>query len=72
MGSSNSWAEFVTLFRSTRSAYLDHERVKTELKSLMPEDAKEAIRHGLRGRLSKSGAISFEILETEAVHAQVQ
>jgi hypothetical protein len=29
MGSSNSWVEFVTLFRSTRSAYLDHERVKT-------------------------------------------
>jgi hypothetical protein len=38
----------------------------------MPEDAKEAIGHGLRGRRSKSGAISFEILETEAVLAQVQ
>jgi predicted phage-related endonuclease len=43
MSSSNSWAEFAALFRSTRQAFLDHERAKTELRSLMPEDAKEAI-----------------------------
>src|SRR3974390_1872787 len=46
MSSSNSWAEFAVLFRSTRNAFLDHERAKGELKSLMPEDAKEAIGHG--------------------------
>src|ERR1700758_3901949 len=46
MSSSNSWAEFATLFRNTRSAFLDHERAKSELKALMPEDAKEAIGHG--------------------------
>jgi hypothetical protein len=40
MGASNSWAEFATLFLSTRSAFLDHERAKTELKGLVPEDAK--------------------------------
>jgi hypothetical protein len=29
-------------------------------KKLMPEDAKEAIGHGIRAKRSKSGAISFE------------
>jgi hypothetical protein len=40
MSASNSWAEFAALFRSTRKAFLDHERAKNELKALMPEDAK--------------------------------
>src|SRR5262249_8983501 len=35
MSSSNSWAEFAALFRSTRKAFLDHERARTELKALM-------------------------------------
>ena len=56
MSSSNSWAEFSQLFRNTREAYLDHERAKSELKGLMPEDAKEAIGHGVRAKRSKSGA----------------
>ena len=72
MSASNAWAEFADLYCATRPAFLDHERAKTELKALMPEDAKEAIGHGLRGRRSKSGAISFELLPTEASHAQVQ
>jgi len=72
MSSSNSWAEFAALFRNTRSAFLDHERAKSELKSLMPEDAKEAIGHGVRGKRSKSGAVSFDVLETEANYAPVQ
>jgi hypothetical protein len=42
MSASNSWAEFAGIFRSTRQAFLEHERAKAELKSLMPEDAKEA------------------------------
>ena len=66
MSASNSWAEFAGLFRDTRQAFLDHERAKGELKALMPEDAKEAIGHGIRGRRSKSGAISFDVIETEA------
>src|SRR5207245_10686918 len=45
MSSSNSWAEFAALFRNTRDAFLDHERAKSELKTLVPEDAKEAIGH---------------------------
>lgn len=65
MSSSNSWAEFATLFRNTRTAYFEHERAKTELKGLIPEDAKEAIGHGIRGRRSKSGAISFDLVNTE-------
>ena len=72
MSSSNSWAEFAALFRNTREAFLDHERAKSELKALMPEDAKEAIGHGVRGKRSKSGAVSFDVLTTEAVHAPVE
>jgi len=71
MSSSNSWAEFAALFRNTREAFLDHERAKSELKALMP-DAKEAIGHGVRGKRSKSGAVSFDVLTTEASHAPVQ
>ena len=73
MSSSNSWAEFAALFRNTREAFLDHERAKGELKALIPEDAKEAIGHGVKGKRSKSGAVSFDVLETgEATHAPVQ
>ena len=72
MSSSNSWAEFAGLFRNTREAFLDHERAKSELKALMPEDAKEAIGHGLRAKRSKSGAVSFDLLATEASHAPIQ
>ena len=69
MNASNSWGEFAALFRDTRQAFLDHERAKGELKALMPEDAKEAIGHGVRGRRSKSGAISFDVIDAEAARA---
>jgi hypothetical protein len=72
MGSSNSWAEFAALFRNTRGAFLDHERAKAELKTLMPEDAKEAIGHGVRAKRSKSGAVSFDVVDTEAARAAIQ
>jgi predicted phage-related endonuclease len=72
MSSSNSWAEFAALFRSTRAAYLEHERAKTELKALLPQDAKEAIGHGVRAKRSRSGAVSFDLLEAEAADAAVQ
>jgi len=72
MSSSNSWGEFAGVFRSTRRAFLDHEKSKAELKSLMPEDAKEAIGHGVRAKRSKSGAISFDLMDQEASHAAVQ
>jgi YqaJ-like recombinase protein len=69
MSSSNSWAEFAGVFCRTRGAYLDHDAAKSELKKLMPEDAKEAIGHGVRARRSKSGAVSFELHEAEVGHA---
>jgi putative phage-type endonuclease len=72
MAASNSWAEFAAVYRTTRPAFLEHERAKTELKGLMPEDAKEAFGHGIRAKRSKSGAVSFEALDVEAENASVQ
>jgi YqaJ-like viral recombinase domain len=72
MSSSNAWAEFAAVFRQTRTAFLQHENAKVELKSLVPEGAKEAIGHGIRAKRSKSGAISFDLLELEAGHAALQ
>src|SRR5450631_34144 len=72
MNASNSWAEFAGLFRDTQGAHTDHERAKTELKGLMPEDAKEAMGHGIRAKRSKSGAVSFDLVEMEVGHASVQ
>src|SRR5580692_6868371 len=71
MSASNAWAEFAGVFARTRPAYLEHEQAKTELKSLLPEDAKEAIGHGIRAKRSKSGAVSFDLLSAEAGHAAV-
>jgi len=72
MSASNSGADLAGVFRSTRSAFLEHERAKVELKGLMPEDAKEAFGHGIRAKRSKSGAVSFDVLAVESGHAAVQ
>jgi len=72
MSSSNSWADFAAVYRNTREAFLDHERARGELKSLMPEDAKEAIGHGVRAKRSKAGAVSFDLMDAEAAHAPVE
>jgi hypothetical protein len=72
MSPSNSWAEFAGIFCRTRSAFLEHENAKAELKALMPEDAREAIGHGVRARRSKSGAISFDLVRAEVDHAALQ
>jgi predicted phage-related endonuclease len=72
MSSSNSWADFAAVYRNTREAFLEHERARGELKSLMPEDAKEAIGHGVRAKRSKAGAVSFDLMDAEAVHAPVE
>ena len=70
MTSSNAWAEFASLFCRPRTAFVQHENAKAELKALMPEDVREAIGHGVRAKRSKSGAISFELLEAQ--HAALQ
>jgi len=71
MTSSNAWAEFAAVFSRTRSAHLEHEQAKADLKGLVPEDAQQATGHGVRARRSKSGAISFDLLDVEGAHAAV-
>jgi hypothetical protein len=72
MSSSNAWAEFARSFARTQPAYLEHEKAKAELKTLMPQDAQQAIGHGVRAKRSKSGAIAFELLKAEDDHATVE
>src|SRR5256714_359026 len=69
MSASNSWAEFAGVFCRTRAAYVEHDAAKNELKKLMPEDAKEAIGHGVRAKRSKSGAVSFDLMQMGLDHA---
>jgi len=38
----------------------------------MPEDAKEALGHGIRAKRSKSGAVSFDLVTVEGSHAALQ
>jgi hypothetical protein len=71
MSSSNAWAEFAAVYSRTQAAHLEHEQAKVELKSLVPEDAQQAIGHGVRAKRSKSGAISFDLLAKETDHAPV-
>jgi hypothetical protein len=59
MSASNAWAEFAGVFCQTRAAYLEHDAAKAELKKLIPEDAREAVGHGVRAKRSKSGAINL-------------
>ena len=73
MSASNAWAEFAGIFVRTRTAHLEHEQAKAELKGLVPKDAQQAIGHGIRARRSKSGAISLDLLKPEGEsHAAVQ
>jgi hypothetical protein len=71
MSSSNAWAKFANTYRLTRPSALDHDKAKSELKALMPEDAREAAGHGVRAKRSKSGAVSFELSSEEAGHASI-
>jgi hypothetical protein len=43
MSLSNAWADLAASFRRTRPAFLEHEKAKGELKSLVPEDARESV-----------------------------
>jgi hypothetical protein len=72
MAASNAWAELAATYRRTRTAYQEHEGAKAELKKLVPEDAREAIGHGLRARRSKAGAVSFDLVDMEAADAPLQ
>ena len=72
MSASNSWAELASAFRRTQPAFQEHEGTKVGLKKLVPEDAKEAVGHGIRAKRSKSGAVSFDLLDMEAGNAPLQ
>ena len=72
MSTSNAWAEFAGIFIRSRDAHLEHERAKAELKNLVPDDAQQAIGHGVCAKRSKAGAITFELLNPEAGNAAVQ
>jgi predicted phage-related endonuclease len=72
MSTSNAWAEFAAVFQRTRSAHLEHEAAKTELKRLLPGDAQQAVGHSIRAKRSRSGAISFDVLNVEGEHAASQ
>jgi hypothetical protein len=72
MSSSNLWGDLATTYLRTQGAHNDHETAKTELRTLVPEDAKVASGHGIKAKRSKSGAISFEAISTEGVHAPIQ
>jgi predicted phage-related endonuclease len=72
MSGSNSWAELTAVYCRTRTAHQEHEGAKADLKKLVPDDAKEAFGHGLRAKRSKSGAVSFDLADTEAGDAALQ
>lgn len=55
-------ASFGAASRVPGNPHLEHEQAKTELKCLMPEDAKEAIGRGIRAKGSSPGAVSFDRL----------
>ena len=64
MSASNSWAEFAGIYSAAPGKpFWTMNAPRAELKALMPEDAKEAIGHGVRAKRSKSGAVSFDLLE---------
>lgn len=62
MATSNAWAEYAAIFLQTRCAHIAHENAKSELKALVPEDAREAYGHGVRAKRSKAGAVSLEVM----------
>jgi hypothetical protein len=72
MSASNSWAEFAGTYRRARPAYQEHEGAKVDLKKLVPEDAREATGHSLRAKRSKSGAISFDLVDAGLADAPLQ
>jgi hypothetical protein len=72
MSGSNSWAELTAVYCRTRAAHQEHEGAKADLRKLVPEDAREAFGHGLRAKRSKSGALSFDLVDMEAANAPLQ
>ena len=72
MSASNAWSECAAIFARTRNAHAEHESAKSELKLLVPDDAREAFGHGVRAKRSKSGAISFDMIPNGGTYASLQ
>ncbi len=72
MSTSNAWSECAAIFARTRKAHAEHEAAKSELKLLVPEDAREAFGHGVRAKRYKSGAISFDMIPNGGDYASLQ
>ena len=72
MSTSNAWAEFAVVFIRTRLRISSTRRPRPNSRALMPEDAQQAIGHGVRAKRSKSGAITFDLLKAEDDHAAVE
>jgi hypothetical protein len=72
MSASNAWSECAAIFARTRNAHTEHESAKSELKLLVPDDAREAFGHGVRAKRSKSGAISFDMIPNGGTYASLQ
>lgn len=73
MSASNAWAEWASLYIRTRAAHAQHESAQAELKSLVPEDGREAFGHGVRAKRSNAGPISFDLMSNGGgSHAHVQ
>src|SRR5260370_12777163 len=58
MSTSNAWAEFAVVFRATRDAFLEHDRAKTELKALMPQDPHHTTAPAIPPKPSTSGPLT--------------
>ena len=59
-------------FHALRLPIPEHEQAKAGLKKLVPEDAHQAIGHGVRAKRSKSGTVSFDLLKEEDNHAAIE
>ena len=71
MSTSNAWAEFAGVFCRTRSAFLEHETAKAELKGLLPGNAKDT--GTAFGPNDRNPGPHFDVLsQEEADHAPVQ
>ena len=72
---SNSRAEFAAIYRRTRAACDEYEAAKSDLKKLVPGDAKSAIRHGLKAKRSnpaqKSSTLNVDAPTQGAVYLTV-
>jgi hypothetical protein len=72
MSASNAWADLTATYRQTGRAYQQHKGVKTEQKKAGARGRQGGHWARLRAKRSKSGAVSFEVMEMGAADAPLQ